>query len=1375
MVKIIDFAGIQIPSPGFGAMGLSFGLGSNLTLEQAEPVLLRAIELGCTFWDTAVVYQAGINEKLLGDFIRKHKVRDQVFLASKCGIAAFEDGSVTNSPPHIHSYIDGTIQRLGFTPDLYYLHRIDPETPLQESIPALDEVRRAGKTRYIGVSECSAQTLRRANSIARIDAVQAEYSAFETIHETDGLIDAAKELDIAFIAYSPLGHGWLVDDFPYKSPHDFAHDDFRRTVPKFQGENFYKNKEIVEEFKKVASRRGCTLPQIALAWVAAQGLIAIPGTTKPKRLEENWASRNIDLTDAEQQEMRALIDNAKPFGNRYNEKAQAMHRLIPRKSGRQSNVADVPENDKGPMFIESHCQRFFVKGYQSSYFVVHVASDVQKWRTQPSAQPANLVRAILAKQLHACQLEQQAADRIFGNSFTNTEVSPWRWPRYFDGLDMTQVAPLAYGPNPVTERAMVIVGDNFDRIIEQAHRPICEDRISVFDQVKINGFMDDRSAKQERMIMVKLQKGTFRAYKNLWKRLLCFVYRTSLPSQAIPLLHQFTQNQLCELDQTMVLANKVLCLEDFEGAGRPNREEEHQPSSDMDSACLQLCICLLYHTQIPKKHKAAVYDKPGSISTKIEETHSGTCHSDMSIMLNSWKQLPFPTQAGQVGGHEGVGKIVKMGPGTENSGVKLGQRVGIKWMAGICETCEACRTGMDASRFSGKFSGYNTPGTFQQYVLGPANYVTPIPNGLDSAAAAPLLCAGVTVHAALRNTNAESGNYVVIMGAGGGLGHLAVQYSARGIGHRVVGIDHSSKKDLVLNSGAKHFIPFDDTSSLAKAVQFLTGGHGAHAVVVCTDSQGAYNESVNLLRFGGRVVCVGIPGGDVEPIGSANANILVAKEIQIVGSAVRTRKEAIETCESSGRGVVKTHFWTEKLEKLTSVFEERKGFDGATLATSDLSALIKLAQLLVLQYAVHEHRSGRADFPGDKVAELQDAFTVYGSDSPINWILNLRNYGTAIRNNTTAAGWIEWSNDGQKLTYKSLELSLHSLRWAIRDQLTAAQEQLNRLLMLPDAEPDARARLVPAVDLTRLKDDPGVSAAGHSFLLDPRNRALLAAGGQQYLLNRIRDSPTLRRRFFLYEDALAWMCQRSRPTFGSSISVFIDNGMLCFVTSYHKNHSTSSTTRIVHRYLPAEVGELLLYYLWLVAPFLDALHVLSEDCAWQAPDNGSYLWPDSLHSQQAHATHRARHLEDGQKQKAVEEPWPSSRLRAVIKERLAAALSTTITVLLRRHAAIAMSRKHLPEGFQFRRDYGAREGDAIMDLQSAYTSKRAAITYARSRDEGPGFSKTVRDDYRSLSRAWHAFLGFGAALPPRDSALAPEPTPPAPTAIPATKRKRERD
>ncbi|KAF2281598.1 GroES-like protein [Westerdykella ornata] len=340
---------------------------------------------------------------------------------------------------------------------------------------------------------------------------------------------------------------------------------------------------------------------------------------------------------------------------------------------------------------------------------------------------------------------------------------------------------------------------------------------------------------------------------------------------------------------------------------------------------------------LPKKYKAIVYDKPGSISTKIEEldvpepgpgevlvnlTHSGVCHSDLGVMTNAWAALPYPVQAGQVGGHEGVGKIVKMGPGTDRSGVKMGDRVGIKWMAGICEACEACRAGADASCFNGKVSGYYTPGTFQQYVLSPANYVTPIPDGLDSAAAAPMLCAGVTVYAALRKSNAESGQWVVIMGAGGGLGHLAVQFSARGIGHRVIGIDHSSKKDIVLESGAEHFIPVDGTENMADEVKKLTSNLGAHAVVVCTSNNAAYGMSLDMLRFRGRVVCVGIPEGKPLPITSASPQLLVAKELQVVGSAVGDRRMAIETLDFAARGVVKTHFRLGKMEELTEVFEE---------------------------------------------------------------------------------------------------------------------------------------------------------------------------------------------------------------------------------------------------------------------------------------------------------------------------------------------------------------------------------------------------------------------------------------------------------------------
>ncbi|EEH44885.1 uncharacterized protein PADG_01174 [Paracoccidioides brasiliensis Pb18] len=356
--------------------------------------------------------------------------------------------------------------------------------------------------------------------------------------------------------------------------------------------------------------------------------------------------------------------------------------------------------------------------------------------------------------------------------------------------------------------------------------------------------------------------------------------------------------------------------------------------------------------EIPKQAKAIIYDNPGTISTKvvtvdvpepgpgevlINLTHSGVCHSDYGIMTNSWKNLPYPTQPGQVGGHEGVGKVVKLGTGTERSGIKLGDRVGVKWVSFACGSCEPCCSGVDAACLESRVSGYYTPGTFQQYILGPANYVTPIPDSLSSDAAAPFLCAGVTVYSALKRSRAQPGNWVIISGAGGGLGHIAIQLASRGLGHRVIGIDHGSKKDIVLESGAEHFIDitqFTDNGpkggKLAEHVKSLTGGLGAHAIIVCTSSNAAYEQAVYLLRVSGVLVCVGIPENELKPIASSFPATLISKQISIVGSAVGTKRESIETLEFASRGIVKVHFRTEKMDALTSVFEEmeRGGLKG---------------------------------------------------------------------------------------------------------------------------------------------------------------------------------------------------------------------------------------------------------------------------------------------------------------------------------------------------------------------------------------------------------------------------------------------------------------
>ncbi|KAK4691494.1 alcohol dehydrogenase, propanol-preferring, partial [Lecanoromycetidae sp. Uapishka_2] len=300
--------------------------------------------------------------------------------------------------------------------------------------------------------------------------------------------------------------------------------------------------------------------------------------------------------------------------------------------------------------------------------------------------------------------------------------------------------------------------------------------------------------------------------------------------------------------------------------------------------------------------------------------------TELPKQYKAWASLPYPTQPSQVGGHEGVGKIVKLGPGSDTSTIKVGDRVGVKWVSGTCGSCPQCMAGADALCPKAKVSGYYTPGTFQQYCLGPVNYVTPIPDELESADAAPMLCAGVTTYAALRKSKAKSGEWVVISGAGGGLGHIACQLASRGMAMRVIGIDAPAKKTVVMDCGAEHFIDVTahDDQSIAEEVLKLTGGLGANAVVVCTASNKAYAQALDFLRFDGTVVCVGMPEGAPQPIAKSYPQALVFKQANIAAVAVGTRKDAIECLDFAARGIVKTHFRTEKMEKLTEVFQEMK-------------------------------------------------------------------------------------------------------------------------------------------------------------------------------------------------------------------------------------------------------------------------------------------------------------------------------------------------------------------------------------------------------------------------------------------------------------------
>lgn len=240
---------------------------------------------------------------------------------------------------------------------------------------------------------------------------------------------------------------------------------------------------------------------------------------------------------------------------------------------------------------------------------------------------------------------------------------------------------------------------------------------------------------------------------------------------------------------------------------------------------------------------------------------------------------------------------------------------------------EPCLAGADGLCFNQKISGYYTPGTFQQYATGPARYVTRIPDGLDSAQAAPMLCAGVTVLSALQRSQARAGQWVVITGAGGGLGHLAVQLASRGMGMRVVGVDHAIKSNLILESGAEHFVDItkfstdDNGEAISAHVKDICDGLGAHAVIVCTSSNASYTQGLKFLRFNGHMVCVGIPHGDAS-IASATPASMIANQFTISGSAVGNRQQAIDTLEFAARGVLKSHLRLAQMNELAGVFDD---------------------------------------------------------------------------------------------------------------------------------------------------------------------------------------------------------------------------------------------------------------------------------------------------------------------------------------------------------------------------------------------------------------------------------------------------------------------